>query len=88
MRYQSQQKHISFSTADTIPGEHRTASSSSLTWSNQCASIREAYDELAKWARDHDYDAVVGVRFVQTESYQAGYGNQWRWVAYGTAIAW
>jgi len=80
-------QEIKVSTTDSIPGERRTATESRVAWSESVTTVRHAYDSLIKWARDNNYDAIVGFRLV-TEPYGEGSGlTDMQYTAYGTCIA-
>lgn len=85
-------KYIPMTTADALPTvytEDRTIKRMSLIWSNGCDSYLQAYEWMAQYCRDNNYDAVVGVRFVSNTYYREISGTVHRiFDAYGTAIAW
>jgi uncharacterized protein YbjQ (UPF0145 family) len=76
---------IYMSTTETIPHQrNKIVTKSEVTWSFHAQSITSAYNFLEKWAREHDYDAVVGVRcIVRTKP-----DGEDEYAMYGTAIKW
>jgi hypothetical protein len=72
------------STTDVIPQyPNKVVSKSEVTWCHSADSISRAYYGLETWARDHSYNALVGVRFMTCLNAD-GVIEFW---AYGTAIA-
>jgi hypothetical protein len=96
-----QEKYIPISTTDTLPpalGGDRAVTRMSLTWATGHRSFADAEQWIVDSARAHNYDAVVGVRFVpvpyvSASSMAGGLGTsetstECQWTVYGTAIAW
>ena len=86
---------IRFSTTESIPGEHRTVTRSEVAWIEGAESVKAAYSSLEKWARDNNYEAIVGFRLIAVpyvESSMRGLGNEqvytsFAFTSYGTCIA-
>jgi len=73
------------STTDTIPHHgNKMVTKSEVTWFHSTASIARAYNGLESWARDHGYNALVGVKFVLCTTPN----GEIEYLAYGTAVAW
>lgn len=98
-------KYIPLSTTDTIPYETGAlVINSMLTWVVGNKSVGDAEVALADWARKHNWDAIVGVRFlvvpdvagkISTEGQFGMYSivsgttsTTTKYAAYGTAIRW
>lgn len=87
------EEEIKMSTTDSVPDEDRAITRSDVAWASASA-LKEAYAALKTWAREHKYDAVVGVRFtVRPEVYGSGHAGtvdihtDAKWIAYGTCIS-
>ena len=59
----AERKRIEMSTTDWVPSlpEGVEIRDSILAWSGAHENISYAYEALAKWARNNNYDAVVGI---------------------------
>ena len=76
---------IYWSTTDTIPDfSNKLVTKSEVTWAHNPQSIMAAYNGLEAWARNHGYNALIGVRFMVCP----GPGGGIEFWAYGTAVAW
>jgi uncharacterized protein YbjQ (UPF0145 family) len=72
------------STTDTIPNyPNKMVTKSEVTWAYS-TTITGAYNYLEKWAREHSYDAIVGVQFATG----AKSDGELQYVIYGTAVTW
>jgi len=70
----------------------------SLTWATGHRTFADAEQWIMNSARENNYDAVVGVRFiavpyVSADSMAGGLGasetsTECQWTVYGTAIGW
>lgn len=89
------EREIETSTTDTIPGDNRSVTRSAVGWYYGCDSPNEAYEKLLKWARDNNFDAIVGLRFTSVPDVAMGnaghgyasVGTNFKWTAYGTCIS-
>ena len=87
------EEEINMSTTDSVPGEDRAIIRSEVAWTS-ASTLKEAHASLKTWAREHEYDAVVGLRFtVRPDIYGSGRAGtvdihtDARWIAYGTCIS-
>lgn len=82
---------IKVSTTDSIPEDRRAITRSEVAWIEGAADVEEAYRDLQKWARDNDYDAIVGFRLIaapDVKTHHSVYvGTAITFTAYGTCIA-
>ena len=87
------EEEIKMSTTDSIPGEDRAMTRSEVAWAS-APTLKEAHSALKTWAREHEYDAIVGIRFTVRPDV-SGRGRAGtvdihtdaRWIAYGTCIS-
>ena len=86
-------EEINMSTTDRVPGDDRAIARSEVAWA-PASTLKEAHAALKIWACEHEYDAVVGLRFtVRPDVYGSGRAGTMdirtdaRWIAYGTCIS-
>jgi hypothetical protein len=54
----------------------RSVVASTIVWSRKFKSFDEGIQSLQEWAKENDWHAIVGTRFVQvTDLYKAGGGS-------------
>ena len=63
------EQKIRMVTTDSIPGEHRAVTDCTVAW-GAGEDILKAYESLKKWARESNYQDIVGIRFVVTQDVQ------------------
>lgn len=87
------EEQTKMSTTDSVPGEDRAITRSEVAWAS-ASTLKEAYAALKTWAREHEYDAVVAVRFTaRPDVYGSGRAGtvdihtDATWIAYGTCIS-
>ena len=80
------------SATESIPGEGRAVTRCQVAWAS-ASTLKEAHSALKTWAREHEYDALIEVRFTVRPDV-SGRGRAGpvdirtdaRWMAYGTAL--
>src|SRR5690242_19411386 len=74
------------STTDSVPmHSDRKVVRSGLAWAHSYDSLSDADEAMADWARENDYDALVGIRYeivpvvsgTITSDTQHGRANEW-----------
>jgi hypothetical protein len=89
-------KEILLSTTDTLPaapGVEHAVKRTKLVWVSGYSTIGAVMTALIDAVRANNWDAVVGVRFIETPYHSSATGGvtpetQFKWTVYGTAIAW
>jgi hypothetical protein len=80
------QKYIHMSTTDSVPmHSDRKVVRSGLAWAHGNGSMADADDALSEWAREHGYDAFIGIRYEivplvsgsVTSDTRRGSANEW-----------
>ena len=87
------EEEVKMSTTDSVPGEDRLIARSEVAWAS-ASTLKEAHAALKTWALEHEYDAIVGVRFTARPDV-SGSGREGgmvihtdaKWIAYGTCIS-
>ena len=89
-----EKKYVRVVSTDSVPSDNRPVVESTIVWSGQHKSIDEAVASLRRWARERNYDAITGLRIMQTQQiYNAG-GHDINsfpgliilFIVYGTAV--
>jgi len=93
-RDMSEKKYIRVVSTEAIPGENRPIAASRAIWSGRHREIIDAVSDLRKYARQNDWDDIIGMRIVPTqEIYNAGGrdvnsfpGLMISYIVYGTCV--
>ena len=87
------EEEIKMSTTDSIPGEDRAVTRCEVAWAS-ASTLKEAHSALKTWVREHEYDAIIGIRFTVRPDVSGGgragtvdIHTDARWIAYGTCIS-
>ena len=76
---------IYMSTTDTIPNfPNKQYTKSEVTWASNGSTMMSAYNAMEKWAKEHNYKAIIGVHFIMTTKSD----GEVTYSVYGTAVSW
>jgi hypothetical protein len=67
------EKEVRVVSTEVVPGENRPIVASTVIWSGKHPEIMDAVKSLQKYARENNWDDIVGMRIMPTQGiYNAG----------------